>query len=166
MRIEITKGQRADRIAVVRFDGSRVETVVSPKGPVPHDAVHWFVERELGLAQGFWGMIAAGCDPDDLLEIAKAGGHASAKRADIPAAQIVQLLQAERIVECFEADLWSGGGPAEHLIALAETACASSSVPLPALNVPAVERIQFSIAEFADEWVAAQQGHVAVLEWE
>lgn len=166
MRIEITKGQRADRIAVTRSDGSRAEAVVPHKGPVPHDAVHWFVERELDLVQGFWGMVAAGHHPDELLEVAKAGGHASAKRAQAPAAQIIELLQAERVVECFEADLWGGGGAAEDLIALAETACGYSAVPLPQLDAAAVERIRGGIAEFAGAWAGAPQGHVAALEWE
>lgn len=166
MRIEITKGQRDDRIAIQRRDGTRADTVFPKKGPVPHDAVHWFVERELGLSRGFWGMVAAGAHPEDIAEIAKAAGHASAKRASTPAAGIVELLQAERIVECFEADLWSGGGAAQDLIALAETACGYSVVPLPAMDAAAVERIQFGIAVFAEEWAAVPQGHVAVLEWE
>lgn len=166
MRIEITKGQRGDRIAVSRSDGSRAETVVPHKGPVPHDAVHWFVERELRLARGFWGMVAAGYHPDDLVEVAKAGGHASAKRAAVPAAEIVELLQAERLVECFEADLWGGGGAAEDLIALAETACGYSAVPLPKLDAAGVERIRKGISAFAGEWTGAAQGHVAVLDWE
>lgn len=166
MRIEITKGQRDDRIAIRRRDGTRADTVFPKKGPVPHDAVHWFVERELGLSRGFWGMVSAGAHPEDIAEIAKASGHASAKRASTPAAGIVELLQAERIVECFEADLWSGGGAAQDLIVLAETACGYSVVPLPAMDAAAVERIQFGIAVFAEEWAAAPQGHVAVLDWE
>ena len=166
MRIEITKGERNDRITIQRRDGTRADTVFPKKGPVPHDAVHWFVERELGISHGFWGMVAYGIHPEDIAEIAKAAGHASAKRAGTPSAEIVELLQAERIVECFEADLWSGGGRAQDLIGLAATACGYSAVPLPAIDVDAVERIQFGIAVFAEEWAAAPQGHVAVLEWE
>ena len=166
MRIEITKGERDDQIAIQRRDGTRADTSCPKKGPVPHDAIHWFVERELGLSHGFWGIVSGGAHPDRLAEIAKAAGHASAKRAGTPSAEIVELLQAERIVECFEADLWSGGGPAQSLIGLAETACGYSAVPLPAIDVAAVERIQFGIAVFAEEWVAAPPGHVAVLEWE
>lgn len=166
MRIEITKGQREDQIAIRRRDGTRADTSFPKKGPVPHDAVHWFVERELGLSRGFWGMVLAGAHPEEIAAIAKAAGHASAKRASTPSAEIVELLQAERIVECFEADLWSGGGRAQDLIGLAETACGYSAVPLPAIDVAAVERIQFGIAVFAEDWMAAPQGHIAVLEWE
>ncbi len=167
MRIAITKGQRQDRIVVSRADGSGAETHFPHKGPVPHDAVHWFVERELGLAHGFWGMVASGRHPEEIAEIAKAAGHASAKRAGVPGAEIVELLQAERLTECFEADLWSGGsGAAADLIALAETACGYSHVPLPALDAAAAERIRTELGNFARGWMAAPQGHVAVLEWE
>jgi hypothetical protein len=166
MWIAITKGLRQDRIVVTRADGSLAETVFLHKGPVPHDAVHWFVERELGLSRGFWGMVAGGQHPEAIAEIAKAGGHASAKRARSPDAEIVELLQAERLTECFEADLWSVGGAAADLIAVAETACGYSHVPLPRLNAVAVERIRAELGKFAREWIAAPQGHVAVLEWE
>lgn len=166
MRIAITKGQREDLIVLTRADGTRAETRFPKKGPVPHDAVHWFVERELGLQRGFWGMVAGGHHPEEIQEIAKAAGHASAKRAGVPDAEIVELLQAERIVECFEADLWGGGGAAADLIAVAETACGYSHVPLPALDEAAVARIRTGLGAFASEWMAAPQGHLAVLEWE
>jgi hypothetical protein len=167
MDITITKGRLLDQIVITRADGSSAATTFAKKGPVPHDAVHWFVERELGLAQGFWGMVAAGRHPEEIGEIAKAAGHASASRAQVPDAAIVQLLQAERLVECFEADLWGGsGGAAADLIALAETACGYSYVPLPGLDEVAVERIRAGLGQFARNWIAAPQGYAAVLEWE
>lgn len=167
MRIEITKGQREDRIVIRRADGSVDETAFPKKGTVPHDAVHWWVERELGLRQGFWGMVAGGLHPEAIADIAKAAGHASAKRAQVPDAAIVQLLQAERLVECFEADLWSPGGAVADLVAMGDTACGTSYVPVPeAFDPVAAERIRLRLAGFAAEWIAAPQGHVAVLEWE
>lgn len=53
MKISITKGQSEDWIAIERDDGSAATTRFPHKGPVPHDAVHWFVERGLGLRDGF-----------------------------------------------------------------------------------------------------------------
>ncbi|WP_374529418.1 hypothetical protein [Novosphingobium sp.] len=165
MEIAITKLGRHDAIAITRADSTRAETIFPKKGPVPHDVVHWFVERELGLSRGFWGMVAAGHHPEELVEIAKAAGHASAKRAGIPDDSIVELLQAERIVECFEADLWSGGGDDADLLALAATACESSHVPLPEIADGALGRIRTELGAFAKEWIAAGEGHVARLEW-
>lgn len=165
MEIAITKFARTDAIAITRADGSRANTTLPKKGPVPHDAVHLFVEQELGLTRGFWGMVAAGHHPEDLLELAKAAGHASAKRADVPDPSIVELLQAERIVECFEADLWSGGGEDADLLEIAATACAYSHVPLPLIADGALGRIRAALGAFAREWSAAGEGHVARLNW-
>jgi hypothetical protein len=166
MEISITKGRLLDQITIARADGTCVATTFPHKGPVPHDAVHWFVERELGLCQAFWGMVAGGLHPEAISELAKAAGHASTSRACVPEAEIVELLQAERLVECFEADLWGGGGSAEDLIAVAATACEYSHVPLPALDAAAVERIRDRLGQFAHDWIAAPQGYVAVLKWE
>lgn len=167
MKIAITKGRGADAIAIARADGTRADTRLPHKGPVPHDAVHWFVERAFALDRGFWGMVAGGLHPEALQELAKAAGHASAKRAGLPDPEIVQLLQAERIVECFEADLWSGGsGAAADLLAMAETACAGSHVAMPAVPAEAVEAVREGLGAFAREWMAAGEGHVVLLEWE
>ena len=165
MEIIITKGRSADRIALTRADGSRAETTFPKKGPVPHDAVHLFVERALGLRQGFWGMVAAGRHPEELAALAAAMGHASAKRAEVPDPAIVELIQAERLVECFEAELWGGGGDDDALVAVAETACEASLVPMPHLPEGSLARIRSELGTFAREWIAAPEGHLARFEW-
>jgi len=112
-------------------------------------------------------MVAAGLHPEAIQDLAKAAGHASAARAEVPQGEIVELLQAERLVECFEADLWSPGGAAADLIALGETACSTSHVPSPAgFDEAAVEHIRSALGAFAQSWTAAPQGHCATLEWE
>lgn len=167
MEITITKGRTEDRIEIVHPGGRRMETTFAKKGPVPHDAIHWFVERELGLTRAFWGMVGRGHHPEEIAEIAKAAGHASAARAAEPDPAIVELLQAERLVECFEADLWSGGsGAVDDLLALAEVACNSSYVPLPVIDARQVTDIRAAIAHFARDWIAAPQGYSARLVWE
>lgn len=46
---------------VTRGDGVRLSVpVFGPLEPMPHDLVHFAVERELGLREGFWGSVAAG----------------------------------------------------------------------------------------------------------
>lgn len=165
MEITLTKGLRDDTIAVRRADGSEAVTRFPKKGPVPHDAVHWFVEKGLGLELGFWGLLAAGHHPEDLVELAKAGGHASAKRAVVPDAGIVQLVQAERVVECFEADLWSGTGDDAALLEAARTGCAASHVPMPECAPGVIGQIRDALAEFACAWMDADAGHVTKLAW-
>ena len=165
MQITFTKGQTEDWITAIRADGSRAETRFPKKGPVPHDAVHLLVERGFALEMGFWGMVAAGHHPEHLAALAKAAGHASASRAEEPDASIVELIQAERLVECFEADLWSGGGDDATLNAIARTACGYSQVPMPPLADGALAQIRAELAEFAQSWIAAPVGHVTQLSW-
>ena len=165
MQITFTKGRSEDWIVAIRADGTRAETRFPHKGPVPHDAVHLFVERGLALEQGFWGLVAAGHRPEELGELAKAAGHASASRAHVPDASIVQLLQAERLVECFEADLWSSGGDEATLLQIARTACSYSHVPMPELAEGALAQVRAELAAFARDWMAAPIGHKAALSW-
>ena len=42
------------RSPTARMDG------VSPRGELPHDLVHFTVERSLGIPDGIWGAVAAG----------------------------------------------------------------------------------------------------------
>lgn len=165
MKIEITKGRDADAIAIRRDDGSRVETRFPHKGPVPHDAVHLFVERGLDFGNAFWGHVAGGMHPEAIAALAKAGGHASASRAQVPMPALVELIQAERLVECFEADLWSGGGVDADLLAVAEAGCVASHVPMPEIDPAAISRVREEIVLFARHWRVAPEGHLAVLYW-
>ena len=166
MEILVTRGSASDRIEA---RGGRVPVVgfeTPHKGPVPHDAVHLFVERAFGLDLGFWGLVASGLAPDDLQALAVAGGHPSASRATAPDAGIVQLLQAERLVEVFEADLWGGGqGDEADLIALAGTACTNSQVPRPPVPDGAVARVRADLAAFTRTWTVLPRGGTMELEW-
>lgn len=165
MDVTITKGMADDQIVIVRADGSKAETRFPKKGPVPHDAVHFIVEETLGLTHGFWGMIASGISPDEVQELAKAAGHASAKRADVPDASIVMLLQAERIVESVEAALWSGGTDVDGTRHLAESGCAASYVPVPDLDDGRVAAMLARARALLADWGPAPVGHQLQFRW-
>ncbi len=165
MRVTIFKGEVDDRIEIRRADGSAAETRFPKKGPVPHDGVHWIVEETLGLRDGFWGMIAAGKHPEEVQDMAKAAGHASAGRASVPDASIIQLLQAERLVECFEAALWSGGADAASIRHMGEAGCATSHVPFPDLADSQLEDVMLNVLALHENWLPAPLGHVISFEW-
>ncbi len=165
MDVTITKGMADDQIVIVRADGSKAETRFPKKGPVPHDAVHFIVEETLGLTHGFWGMIASGISPDEVQELAKAAGHASAKRAELPDASIVMLLQAERIVESVEAALWSGGTDVDGTRHLAESGCAASHVPVPDLDDGRVAAMLARARALLADWGPAPVGHQLQFRW-
>ena len=166
LTITMTKGPRDDGIAITRADGSPAQTRFPHKGPVPHDAVHFFVERGLDLPRAFWGLVAEGRHPEDIAALAKQQGHASAARAHVPGAEIVQLLQAERLVECFEAQLWSQAAPDAAFMDIARVACETSHVALPPVSLDQCGAVMDEIFAFARTWMVAPIGHVATLEWD
>jgi hypothetical protein len=61
----VRTGEPKDRVHVRRDDGTEAAWRWGAAGP-PHDLMHWVVERELGMADGFWGLVAAGAEPADL----------------------------------------------------------------------------------------------------
>lgn len=166
MHIRITKGSRDDHIAIRRADGSEVVTRFPKKGPIPHDAVHLAVERTLGLGNAFWGLVARGHHPEEIAEMAKAAGHASASRCRVPEPAFVEAIQAERAVEAFEADHWSGGsGDAEGIRGMAHAGCEQSCVSPLALDDAAVAAIRADIGAFADRWAALPEGEAIEVTW-
>lgn len=156
MDVTIIKGSSEDRISMIRDDGSRAETTFAKKGPFPHDAVHYAVEKHLAFGNGFWGMVARGRDPAEIAEIAKAAGHASAKRAQVPEPHIVELLQAERIVECFEADMWGGPAADDMLLETIAVACDYSHIPVPPMDGGTISAIRSDLAAMGAQWAAGR----------
>ena len=165
MDVEFTKGERADRIEARRADGTVAAFGLPKKGPVPHDAVHLFVEEALSVTEGFWGQIARGVEPDALQEMAKLAGHASASRARVPDPSIVAIVQAERIVEAFEADLWGGGSDNESLRAMVEAGCQQSLVPPLNLSDATIDRVRDRLAQFRDDWQRMAPGASVNFVW-
>lgn len=165
MRILVTKGKGTDRIEAQRVDGTVARSSVTHKGPIAHDLVHFVVETEFGFDSGFWGLVAAGHEPDTIAEMAKAAGHASAKRAEKPDTDFVAAIQAERIVECFEAESWSRGSDNGSLRAMAEAGCDQSLVDVPQLSDEGIDRARARLAELAAQWAALPVGNSLVLDW-
>jgi len=165
MRIEIARHGAEERVAVVRADGSSARFRIPRKGPISHDIVHYCVESALGMRNGFWGMVASGEDPGAIADLAKVGGHASAQRAVAPDASLVELLQAERLVECFEAESWSVGEDDAGLLAMAEAGWAASHVPALDLSGEALAPVRAKLAELGGRWRALADGEPLVMEW-
>ncbi|MCA1654426.1 MAG: hypothetical protein ABR588_02660 [Sphingomicrobium sp.] len=165
MEITITKGAVADSLHIQRSDGTLVSTTFPHKGPIPHDAVHFFVESELGMQDGFWGLVATGSHPEEVGPMAKAAGHPSAARPGLPQAGIVSAIQAERIVECFEADLWGPGCDPQTFRETVSAGCEQSLVPAIPIDDEAIERVRRRLKEFRQHWMGLPLGHSCRLEW-
>ena len=165
MQITIIKGNKDDRIEILRSDGSTAATTFPKKGPIPHDYVHYAVEQGFGLRDGFLGKVAAGHHPESIVEMAKRGGHASASRAQAPDPDIVEMIQAERLVECFEADMWSGGGDNDSIRAMAAAGWSQSLVPDIELADAEIDAVRSTIRDFAGQWGNLTAGQRIELTW-
>ena len=165
MRITITKGAGKDAYLFERTDGSYARSCFPHKAPIPHDIVHLEVEAALGFKNGFIGMVAAGVEPADIAAYAKEHGHASSSRAQMPNDEIIELLQAERLVECFEAEIMGAPSDYETFIAVLETACAASHIEAPALTQKTVEIIRENLTTFKTRWLSLTIGESVTVEW-
>ena len=165
MRITLTKGTDHDHLRVEREDGTSESTRFPRKMGFPHDAVHFVVEQSLRFERAFWGRVADGASPLVVASVAKAGGHASSKRAGQPAHDIVELIQAERIVECFEAEIGAESTDVETWRSVFAAACAQSRVAVPDLSSATIERIRDRLRIAARQWDGLGVGESLELYW-
>lgn len=165
MEISFTKGRDKDLITAIRTDGTVVKTTFPKKGQFPHDAVHVIVEKRLGLTRGFWGIVANGMAPEDVGALARENGHASSTRADIPHESIHELLTAERIVECFEAELWSKPSDFKTFKAVLAAACASSHIDMPELKNDDIREIRQRLKGSLAKWQSLETGGTMTMHW-
>ncbi len=55
------------RLVVERAGGDRIERELETRSVLLHDLVHYALEAEAGMQDGFWGSLASGMDFDTLL---------------------------------------------------------------------------------------------------
>jgi hypothetical protein len=152
MDVKFKKGNDRDFVEARRDDGTIARTTFPKKGLFPHDAVHLIVERRLRFQFGFWGRVASGATPEQIAAIAKAGGHASSVRAVRPAVEITQLIQAERLVECFEAEMWSKCSDNVTFRSILDAACSQSKILIPQLSDEDIGDIRTELKHTLEAW--------------
>jgi hypothetical protein len=112
-----------DLLEIVRADGS-VGRIDCPKqGIIPHDMVHYAVEKELG-ARGFMRAAVAG----------EASGYAPMNEVEAEA--------IERLVETMQADAWGAPGTAAELLDLYRLTCEArghASIPVEPGSIDAIK---------------------------
>jgi hypothetical protein len=139
------RGQR-DRVYVARDDGTTTGWDFPSYGDgLPHDLCHLVVEAELGLTEGFWGLVDQG------VEVGLVHNQATLLRGGRPLADqsgvdLSGLLEAEAAVN-------SIGSPMASLDGV------DPAVALPATATPeAVEQIGRRLAELGDRWRTLADG--------
>ena len=67
MKIRLTRlSNERHRLAVERSDGSVIERELETRSVLLHDLVHYAVEAEARIEDGFWGLLARGVDFEEL----------------------------------------------------------------------------------------------------
>ena len=135
MRLTFTKGAGKYDALLVECEGRAGERIECPKqGIIPHDMVHYAVESVVG--HGFLGMVADGAPA----AFTTSGG--------------AEEEAVERLVECFQAEMWGGRVPAAELLAAYQHACAARGhAAMPEIEAE-VGAIRARLDELGEQWAA------------
>ncbi len=148
MRLSFTKRDGKYDDLVIERPTAPVEAIRCPKqGIIPHDMVHYAVESTLAHG-GFLGMVADG----EAAGFATKGGDSEES--------------VERLVECFQAEMWGGRVPAEELLATYKIACEARGHAAMPVSVEDVERVRATLDDLTARWSAVPLNGSLTLEFE
>jgi len=155
MEIRFVKkaGQR-DRCWVTRDDGSQASWQFPSYGDaLPHDLVHFIVERAFGIERGLWGLVASGVDIAKVNEAANRGGGADKYAA---LGDLKDLLTAEAL-----ATVRWGEATAFDIAA----ACAGAGVDGPTVDGSFITEVRAQLDELLTRWRALGDAGTVLLRW-
>jgi hypothetical protein len=140
MKLVFRKGNgKYDALSVMREDGTEEKIACPKQGIIPHDMMHYAVEQVVPR-RGFLTKLAA-------------GEHASYRMAHEADAEAI-----ERLVECFQAELWSGRSDEAALIAFYEHACAARGHAYFTVSAQEVILLRATIDRLAAQWARVPVG--------
>jgi hypothetical protein len=144
MLVRFTKnspGAAADTLTCIHADGSITKGNMPRQGVLPQAAICFVVESTLGWRDAFFGNIARGGKLKPQRKQPRRGET-----------QHEQRQQADALVECLEAGLWSGAPePAVFQMAL-HAACHRRAVAPPLLPAGKLEALRTALREFGAAW--------------
>ena len=154
MLVRFTKNApsaKADTLTCVRPDGSTTQGEMPRQGVLPHDAIHFVVETTLEWRDAFFGEIARGATLD----------HITAKLHGIKVdwTKHTQALQSESLVECLQADQWSGTSDPATFAEILIVTCRRRGVPPPDIDAAELARVRTALREFGAAWRPLLPGH-------
>lgn len=117
---KLDKNARLDRLRYVRADGSETSCHMPRQGTLPHDLIHYVIESQLDLRDGFTGIVAQGATAAFGMELAHG---LSGKMAGTEAVQV------EAMVEALQTQLWSGQFDMDDFLEGVRTACLARNQP-------------------------------------
>lgn len=146
MQIRFTKqSDKYDRMECIRTNGTTTSCPMPKQGILPHDFVHYVVEETLDLRQGFWGILAIG--------VGFPNSEPPWDAADFNLPNLTQALQAESLVECFQAEMWNGFQMSENFAEILQVTCQSRNVPAPdKISLEQLEQVRLRLQGFFKQW--------------
>ena len=115
------------------------------QGIIPHDMVHFAVESTLAHS-GFLSLVEDSDEPGFNLR----GGETEEA--------------IERLVECFQAEMWGGRVPAEELLATYALACEAKAHNQVAVSIEDVEAVRERLDDLTARWSEVPLNGSLVLE--
>ncbi len=147
MRIALAKlTDDRHRLAIRRDDGSSESVELETRSLLLHDLVHYAVEAEAPIADGFWGLLAAGTTLAEL----------SDRTMTNPVSAGIAL--AEQLVGPMQS-LWNGR--LDPAIYLAHGAAIAPAV----VDAGFVERVRERLRALTGQWRATRFGEAMELSW-
>jgi hypothetical protein len=125
-----------------------------------HDLTHYAVEAELGVREGFYGLVASGWD---LIDFGTGGSGAPIPDEALAVESIVGMLDTERALR-------AGGHAApgfEEINAqmASHYAARGHASPAPTLTDDELARVRVRRAELFEQWAALPDGGTLTLGW-
>lgn len=146
---------REHRLEIVRDDGSAEAVTCESRSYLEHDLLHYALEREAAIADGFWGSLAAGRTLEQMNGMARSGMTPDAAGA---------LAAIEPVVGALTG-LTKGGSPAE-VVGGARAYLEALEYDVPAwLTEETLTAALARMRELEGRWRATARGTAMELTW-
>ncbi|MDH5361152.1 MAG: hypothetical protein OEX03_11340 [Gammaproteobacteria bacterium] len=145
MNIAFRKREGAySQLICTRDDGSRSESLFPNKRALPHELIHYVVEKTLGLRKAFYGLVANGA----AISYHDDHNHPLTKQHQ----DITQNWQSELLVEAIQSAVVEHGDSVENVYREVERLCISRGIPMPKVNILQLRSICDELEQYHHRW--------------
>lgn len=159
MRIRFTKqAGKDDWMECIRTDGTTTVCPMPKHRILPHDFVHYVVEDKLDLQRSFWGILAIGVGFPNFAP------PWDASEFNLP--DLTEALQAESLVECFQAEMWNDFQSAENFAEILQITCQQRNVPPPThISPEQLQQVRSRLKDYSQRWEQLDLGETLEVEF-
>jgi hypothetical protein len=151
MNISFKKREgRYSQLICTRDDGSRSESLFPNIGPLPHDLIHYVVEKTLDLRKAFFGLVANG---------APIGYNHDHNRPLAREQDITENWQSESLVEAIQMEVLSKRVEDRDFQRLIQQYCQAHNVPVPQISDDQLHLILDELDHYGREWQSLGANH-------